>query len=284
MSQTKEAMSLKARILQVSKKNGIAAQAVLQNFFFERFLDRLSHSRFRDKFVLKGGLLIASIVGIGTRSTMDMDATLRNMPLTEETVLGAVQEICEIEMDDDVLFSDFTFEPIRKDDAYGGYRLKFNACFYTIKSPLSIDVSTGDVITPEPVEYNMQCVFDETQNIKVWGYNVETILAEKLETILSRGVANTRPRDFYDVYILQRKKRINAKKLRLALEATTAHRNSEKSLENVESVLEEIQKNLFLREQWERYRKKYSYAQMLSYESVVESVLLLMKKIEIPKV
>ncbi|MCF0217016.1 MAG: nucleotidyl transferase AbiEii/AbiGii toxin family protein, partial [Fibrobacteraceae bacterium] len=152
MTQSKGAMSLKARMVQIAKKNHIAAQTVLQNFFFERFLERLSQSKYCDKFVLKGGVLIAALVGIGTRSTMDMDATLRNMPLNEKSVMDAVREICEIPMDDCVSFSDFAFEPIRKDDAYGGFRLKFNACFYTIKSPISIDISTGDVITPEPVE------------------------------------------------------------------------------------------------------------------------------------
>ena len=275
--QSKEAMSLKAHISQLAKKNNIAAQAVLQNFFFERFLERLSLSRYCDKFVLKGGMLIAAIVGIGTRSTMDMDTTLRNMPLNEKSVMDAVREICEVEIDDEVTFSDFAFEPIRKDDVYGGYRLKFNACFFTIKSPMSIDVSTGDVITPEPIEYNIQGIFEDGKNIKVWGYNVETILAEKLETILSRGVANTRPRDYYDVYVLQRKKRINVKKLHAALEATVEHRNSLKSLENINSVLVEIKDNAFLRQQWDRYRKQFSYAKTLEYETVVEAVSQLLE-------
>lgn len=270
--QSKEALSLKAHISQLAKKNNIAAQAVLQNFFFERFLERLSLSRYCDKFVLKGGMLIAAIVGIGTRSTMDMDTTLRNMPLNEKSVMDAVREICEVEIDDEVTFSDFAFEPIRKDDVYGGYRLKFNACFYTIKSPMSIDVSTGGVMTPEPIEYDIQRIFEDGKNIKVWGYNVETILAEKLETILSRGVANTRPRDYYDVYVLQRKKRINVKKLHAALEATVEHRNSLKSLENINSVLVEIKDNAFLRQQWDRYRKQFSYAKTLEYETVVDAV------------
>lgn len=275
--QSKEAMSLKAHISQLAKKNNIAAQAVLQNFFFERFLERLSLSRYCDKFVLKGGMLIAAIVGIGTRSTMDMDTTLRNMPLNEKSVMDAVREICEVEIDDEVTFSDFAFEPIRKDDVYGGYRLKFNACFFTIKSPMSIDVSTGDVITPEPIEYNIQGIFEDGKNIKVWGYNVETILAEKLETILSRGVANTRPRDYYDVYVLQRKKHINVKKLHAALEATVEHRNSLKSLEKINSVLVEIKDNAFLRQQWDRYRKQFSYAKTLEYETVVEAVSQLLE-------
>lgn len=277
--QSKEAMSLKARISQIAKQNHVAAQMVLQNFFFERFLDRLSHSRYCDKFVLKGGMLIATIVGIGTRSTMDMDATLRNMPLNEKSVMDAVREICEIEIDDSVSFSDFAFELIRKDDAYGGYRLKFNACFYTIKSPLSIDVSTGDAITPEPIEYDMPGLFDESKCIRVWGYNVETILAEKLETILSRGVANTRPRDFYDVHILQQKKRISAKRLHAALVATVNHRNSQKSIENADSVLTEIKGNPFLKDQWQRYRKQFSYAKELEFEDVVGSVSQLLEKV-----
>ena len=277
MTQSKGAMSLKARMVQIAKKNHIAAQTVLQNFFFERFLERLSQSKYCDKFVLKGGVLIAALVGIGTRSTMDMDATLRNMPLNEKSVMDAVREICEIPMDDCVSFSDFAFEPIRKDDAYGGFRLKFNACFYTIKSPISIDISTGDVITPEPVEYYMPGFFDDSKSIRVWGYNVETVLAEKLETILSRGVASTRPRDYYDVYILQIKKRVNANRLKAARKATAEHRNSLQFIENADSTLAEIKEKDFLKEQWERYRKQYSYAKALEFETVVESVSQLLK-------
>ena len=279
MKQNKEAMSLKSRIVQIAKKNNVAAQAVMQNFLFERFLARLSKTEFKDKFVVKGGMLIASIVGIGTRSTMDLDATLRNMPLTETAIMDAVQNICAVEIDDDVTFSNFTFEPIRKDDAYGGYRLKMKATYFTISNPLSIDISTGDAITPEPIEYAFPSLFDDSENIKIWGYNVETILAEKLETIISRGVANTRPRDFYDVYILQKKKRTNVNKLRAALDATAKHRGTDNILDSAKSVLKDIRTSSFLIDLWEKYRKQYPYANNLDFETVTKSVEALIARV-----
>ena len=279
MKQSREAMSLKARIVQIAKMNKVTAQSVMQNFLFERFLARLSKSEFKEKFVVKGGMLIASIVGIGTRSTMDLDTTLRNMPLTESVIMNTIQKICAIEMDDNVSFSDFMFEPIRKDDAYGGFRLKMMANFFTIKNPLSIDISTGDAITPEPIEYDFPSIFDEFESIKIYGYNVESIIAEKLETILSRGTANTRPRDFYDVYILQKKRRINVKRLHEALNATTKHRETQNILNSAKTVMDEIKISPFLKGLWEKYRKQYPYAKDLDFDTVTKSVEMLIEKI-----
>lgn len=197
-----KAMSLKGRIKHYVKSNNIAVQVVLQNYMFERFLERLSKSEYQEKFVVKGGMLIAAIVGLDTESTMDLDATLRNLPLTEEQITEALAKVCAINLDDDVSFEIKSVEPIRKDDVYGGYCVRLDAKYDTIVTPLSIDISTGDVITPEAVQYEFSGIFDEDIRIKLWGYNIETVMAEKIETILSRGVFTTRPRDFYDVYIL----------------------------------------------------------------------------------
>ena len=197
-----KAMSMKAKIRNYAKDNRIAAQVVLQNYMFERFMARLSRSEYRDKFVIKGGMLIAAIVGLDTRSTMDLDTTLKGMPLTEEKILDAVNTISIIDLGDDVSFETISIDPIRKDDIYGGYCVKINATCDTIVTPLSIDVSTGDVITPGAVLYEFGGIFDESVQISLWGYNIETVMAEKAETILSRGIFNTRPRDYYDAYIL----------------------------------------------------------------------------------
>ena len=143
-----KAMSLKAKIRNYAKDNRIAAQVVLQNYMFERFLARLSRSEYRDKFVIKGGMLIAAIVGLDTRSTMDLDTTLNGLPLTEEKILDAVNTISKIDLGDDMYFEMISIDPIRKDDIYGGYCVRINAIYDTIVTPLSIDVSTGDVITP----------------------------------------------------------------------------------------------------------------------------------------
>ena len=191
-----KAMSLKGKIKNYAKSKSIAAQVVLQNYMFERFLARLSMSDYREKFVVKGGMLIAAIVGLDTRSTMDLDTTLRNLPLTEEKVMEAVENICKITLGDDVIFEVKSIAPIRKDDRYGGFCVRLDAIYDTIVTPLSIDVSTGDVITPEAVEYEFSGIFDEEIRIKMWGYNIESVMAEKVETILSRGIFNTRPRDF----------------------------------------------------------------------------------------
>ena len=249
-----KAMSLKGKIKNYAKSKSIAAQVVLQNYMFERFLARLSMSDYREKFVVKGGMLIAAIVGLDTRSTMDLDTTLRNLPLTEEKVMEAVENICKITLGDDVIFEVKSIAPIRKDDRYGGFCVRLDAIYDTIVTPLSIDVSTGDVITPEAVEYEFSGIFDEEIRIKMWGYNIESVMAEKVETILSRGIFNTRPRDFYDVYILGATQRYDKKIFLKALEATAIHRGSREQM-------------------WEKYRKKFSYASEIQYADVMDVLI-----------
>lgn len=172
-------MSFKAKINNYAKNNHIPAQVVLQNVMFERLLERLSKSEYRDKFVIKGGMLISAIVGLDTRTTMDLDTTLRHLELTEEKVRETIEQIISIDLDDDMSFEIYSIAPIRKDDIYGGYRIKMNAVFEEIITPLSIDVSTGDVITPTPIEYEMGGILDKTVKISLWGYSIETVLAEK---------------------------------------------------------------------------------------------------------
>ena len=264
-----ESMSLKAKIRNYAKNSHIAAQVVLQNFMFERFLLRLSQSEYRDKFVIKGGMLIASIVGLDIRSTMDLDTTLKGLPLTKERILEAVSKITEIDPGDGVSFKIISAEPIRKDDHYGGYRLRLDALYDAITTPLSVDVSTGDVITPAAVRYEISGMFDETLRISLWGYNIETILAEKVETILSRGVFNTRPRDYYDVYILASTQKFDKKLFLEALEATAAHRGTTESIADKNAILEQIGNNETLKILWEKYRQKFSYAGNVRYQDII---------------
>ena len=171
-----KATSLKAKIRNYAKSNNITAQVVLQNYMFERFLARLSSSEYRDKFVIKGGMLVAAIVGLDTRSTMDLDTTLKNLPLTEEKIKEAITTVCSIDLKDDVTFQIVSIGPIRKDDKYGGYCVRLNALYDTMITALSIDVSTGDVITPSPIKYEFSGIFDEELKINLWGYNIETVL------------------------------------------------------------------------------------------------------------
>ena len=268
-----KAMSLKGKIKNYAKSKSIAAQVVLQNYMFERFLARLSMSDYREKFVVKGGMLIAAIVGLDTRSTMDLDTTLRNLPLTEEKVMEAVENICKITLGDDVIFEVKSIAPIRKDDRYGGFCVRLDAIYDTIVTPLSIDVSTGDVITPEAVEYEFSGIFDEEIRIKMWGYNIESVMAEKVETILSRGIFNTRPRDFYDVYILGTTQRYDKKICLKALEATAIHRGSREQIIDKTGIIEKLSASEELIQMWEKYRKKFFYASEIQYADVMDVLI-----------
>ena len=267
-----KAMSLKGRIKNYAKNNHIAAQVVLQNYMFERFLERLSVSDYSEKFVVKGGMLIAAIVGLDTRSTMDLDTTLRNLPLTEEQILEALSSICKINLNDDVSFEMKSVSLIRKDDVYGGYCVRLNAIYDTMTTPLSIDISTGDVITPEAVKYEFDGIFDEHVKITLWGYNIETVMAEKVETILSRGVFTTRPRDFYDVYILGTTQKYDKEVFKEALKATSLHRGSAEKIADVNGIIEQISSSVDLRNMWMKYQKKFTYAEDISFDNIVSII------------
>lgn len=265
-----KAMSLKGRIKNYAKRNNIAAQVVLQNYMFERFLERLSVSEYSEKFVVKGGMLIAAIVGLDTRSTMDLDTTLRNLPLTEKQILTALDSICEIDLNDEVSFEIKSVDPIRKDDVYGGYCVRLNANYDTIITPLSIDISTGDIITPSAVKYEFAGIFDENIKISLWGYNIETVMAEKVETILSRGVFTTRPRDFYDVYILGTTQEYNKEVFIKALNATALHRGSLEKIADVNEIIKQLSFSADLNDMWMKYQKKFAYAKDITYADIMD--------------
>lgn len=266
-----KAMSLKAKIRNMAKEKDTSAQVILQNYMFERFLERLSKSNYKSNFILKGGMLIAAIVGIDNRSTMDMDATIKNYPITIDSLTKAVTEICNIEINDDVNFSFTGIEPIRDDDIYGGYRVSIKADYDTIVTPLSIDITTGDVITPQEVLYLFKMLFDEG-TIEVWAYNIETVLAEKVETILQRGEINTRPRDFYDIYVLVNTQEFDKTVFAKALERTVKHRNTSNIFNDINNRIETIETSEVLKERWIKYSKNYPYAEDIAYENTVDAL------------
>jgi len=272
-----KSMSFKAKINNYAKVNHLPAQVVLQNVMFERFLDRLSKSEYRDKFVIKGGILVSALVGLDARATMDLDTTLRKLTLTEEKVREAVEKICVVDLSDDISFRINSVAPIRRDDVYGGFRVKIEALYEDIVTPLSIDVSTGDVITPEAVEYEIGGIMEDTVRIKVWGYNIETALAEKVETILSRDVLNTRPRDYYDVYILTKEQEYDPAIFKDALRATAEHRGTWERIENWEPILDRLVDNDDLRNLWEKYRREFYYARNITFEETIEAARKLLK-------
>ncbi len=269
----KKTMQLKSRVKELATKNQVPAQAILQNFMMERLLERISISKYKDKFILKGGMLIASMIGIGSRTTMDMDATLRGFALSDETIQAAFEDICAIQLEDDVVFTLHSLTPIRDADEYGGYRLAITARYDAINTPLKIDLTTGDAITPEAIRYSFHSSFEE-KRIEVWAYNIETILAEKVETILRRSVLNTRPRDFYDVYILTKTRQhlINKDTFLTALTATAEKRLSLEAVQGRESILAAIQADRLMKQRWDLYCRENYYAKNIEFDEVINSL------------
>lgn len=264
-----KAMSLKAKIRNIAKQKNIPAQVILQNYMFERLLVRLSVSEYKEKFVLKGGMLVAAIIGLDNRATMDLDTTLKNLPLTPEAIRSALENVCNIPFDDDIVFEIGTISPIREDDIYGGYRVMLNARFDTLLTPLSIDVSTGDAITPHAIQYNFSEIFDDEKSYDLWAYNIETVMAEKIETILRRGVFNTRPRDFYDAYILATTQKFDKTVFTDALKATANHRGTTEQIADVPFILHNIEESQELKTMWEKYRKQFAYAADIEYSQIM---------------
>jgi len=269
-----KAMQLKAKIKNLALKNHVPAQAVLQNFMLERLLERISLSKYKDMVILKGGMLIASMVGINSRTTMDMDATLRGYPLTEKAIQEALSEICAIPLGDEVTLELDHIAPIREDDEYGGFRVAIIARYESINTPLKIDITTGDIITPDAIRYAFHSNF-ENKKIEVWAYNVETILAEKVETILRRSVLNTRPRDFYDVYIIMKTQRqtIHKRIFVSALSATSKKRLSLGALQDKDKILLTIKTDPIMRQRWDRYCKDNYYANGIEFDEVIEVLI-----------
>lgn len=273
-------MSWKSRINRYAKEHTIAPQVVLQNIMFERFLRRLSDSDYKNHFVLKGGVLVAAIVGLDYRSTMDIDTTLRNFPLSEETLAHVINEITGIDENDDTVFRLVRIENIRQEDEYGGLRISMQAQSGNIVVPFSIDVSTGDAITPQPIEMKIPSFFDGLSPVQVWSYNVETIVAEKIETILRRGILSTRPRDFYDVHILTHTRNLDYDVLKQAVRRTAQHRNSEENIDRRHEIMAEIETSPLLQRHWDKYRNNFPYAKSIEYTHLMETLSKVLAIIE----
>jgi len=250
----------------------------MQNFMLERLLERISVSIYHDYFILKGGFLIAAMVGLDTRATMDMDATIKGLPVTEQSVKEMFLNICEIELQDDVMFSFISIGEIREGDEYGGYRVSLTANYPPMAVPLKLDITTGDKITPKEITYEFRLLLED-RTIKVLAYNLETVLAEKLETIISRGDQNTRPRDYYDVYVLHKlqSKNIDIKLLKEAIVATSEKRSSGHIIENYKQILKVIQGSNVMHERWKSYQKYFDYAKEIEFMDVYGAVAQIME-------
>lgn len=268
---TNNEMQLKALLKDLSVKFGITPQATLQMYCLERMLDRIAVSRFRDHFVIKGGFLIASILGIGSRSTMDIDATVKGFSVSYENVDSIFKEICGIDIPDQLTFSFERIEEIREKDDYLGLRVFIGCRYGKMNVPLTVDLTTGDTIIPHEIEYMYKCVFDDKM-IPIIAYPLENVFAEKLDTIISRGVANTRTRDFYDVYTLYalKKEEVNFETLRIALEATSRRRSTFEILKEYPQILEDVKADSSQNDFWRRFIAKNPFARGVTLSQAID--------------
>ena len=276
----KNAMQLKAVVKSMAKEKKISAQLVLQNYMLERFLERVSLSSYRENFIIKGGFLIASMVGLDTRATMDMDATIKGYPVNEETIQNMIMGILTVQVDDSISFEFKSIGEIREGDEYTGYRVALTANYEKMAVPLKLDITTGDKITPREIEYEYKLMLED-RSISVLAYNLPTILAEKLETVISRGDQNTRPRDYYDIFILTKlqSENVDLALLKDALRATTEKRGSVEVIKHYREIMQVVRNSPVMNRQWGDYRKDFDYAAGIEFEETCDAVISIMDKI-----
>ena len=263
---------IKGRIKNIAKTNKSDARILMRIYMMERFLERMAKSKYSENFIIKGGILITSLVGVSLRSTMDIDTSIRGFTLSQEEAMRIVKEISEINLEDDVTFRVKSVSGIMDEMDYPGIRLALDAYMGIMVTPLKIDISTGDVITPEAVKYDYRLMLEE-RSIRVWSYNLETILAEKLQTVMSRGVLNTRMRDYYDIYTLMLRyaNEINQDILRQAFDATCIKRGTTDLTSRGAQIFDTVINDKEMRGLWSAYQKKYSYAKEISFEAAIKT-------------
>ena len=276
----KNAIQLKAIIKNIAKNKNISAALVLQNYMLERFLERVSLSRYHDNYIIKGGFLIASMVGLDSRATMDMDATIKGYPVNEEAIRKMVEDIIAVPVEDAIHFCLKSVREIREGDEYTGYRVALTANYEKMAVPLKLDITTGDKITPREIEYSYKLMMED-RSIRVLAYNLSTILAEKLETVVSRGNQNTRPRDYYDIYILSKLQveNIDIDSLKAALSATTAKRGSSELMMQYAEIMRTVKSSDVMKRQWDNYRKDFDYAAGIEFEETCDAVVAMMDEL-----
>lgn len=264
---------LKGAIRNMAAKKKLRPQEVLQMFLFERVLERLAVSPYRNNFILKGGLLISSMIGIDERTTIDMDTTVRGIRMEEPEIISIIREILSSDVDDGIDFVFRKIEPIREDDTYRNFRVHIDARYGRINSPMKIDITTGDEITPAAIQYNYPFLFED-KTAPVMAYTLETILAEKYETIIRRNIGTTRARDFYDLHMLYREREteIRADILRLAVAHTAKKRGSARALADWEEIIQDIREEPALASLWHNYAADNPYIGKLQFSETVNTV------------
>lgn len=267
------AAQIKGRIKNLAEKNGADPRVLMRMFMMERFLERVAESEYQENFVIKGGILVSSMVGVSMRSTMDIDTSIRNRDLSLENALETVKKISDIHINDGVGFEIRKAENIMDDMEYPGIRISMDATLEKMPTPIKLDISTGDVITPRAIEYQYPLMLED-RTIKLWTYNLETVLAEKIQTILVRERANTRMRDFYDVYTLLNiyGQRIDKAVLKAAYEATCRKRGSTSLFGREAELVRNIEEYPMLARLWEEYRQKHAYVSEITYQQTIDSL------------
>lgn len=265
--------SLKDKARNCAKRNNLTVQQVLQNYMFERFLERLSKSTYKDKLIIKGGLLLTSIMGIDVRTTMDIDADIIGMNFEKNQIEKMITEIIEINIEDNVKIVLDKIEDIREENEYGGYKFKLIAKLGNLKIPFHIDISTGDIITPSAIEYRYKTILED-EYIDIFTYNQETIIAEKLQTILSRKFENSRMKDFYDLYYFVNSKwnEIDKDILNKAIKTTFENRGTLEDLENISNIVIKLAGDKQMQALWKDYQTKHKYTENIEYESTIEAI------------
>ena len=266
---------------QIARDNNLTQLEVYQRFMFERILERISVSGYRDNFILKGGLLLSAMLGIESRTTRDMDVTIKGIDVSKEKMVNVLNQILSIDLEDGVKFKIINITDIREDDEYGGNKYHIIGKFDNLKVELEIDISTGDEVTPRELKFEYISIFDN-KKIIIDSYNIETILAEKIETILRRGKYNARMKDYYDVYFFlhNMKDEINNADFRSALNNTLIKRESLEYYKDYEIILKEISTYERINEKWNIYSKKNKYANGIEFKNIIELIIEFIARIE----
>lgn len=269
----KNATQLKDRIKNINKHGSVQAQVYLRIFMMEHILERISRSEYRDNFILKGGMLVSALVGVDMRSTMDIDTTIRSFSLDESTTTKILNDIFSIDIGDNIIYKVVKVSSIMEDHQYEGLRYIIEGRLDRLKQRVKIDISTGDAITPSAIEYSYKLLLED-RKLDLWSYNIETLLAEKLETVMSRGTVNTRMRDFYDIYLLYKlyNDRIDYIDLQNAFLATCTKRNSLDNIPQIQQIIDSLSESSYIVEQWDNYQRNNSYVQGISLENTLSSI------------
>ena len=269
----KTSRQLKDKIRNLAREKTADAQLLMRRYMMERFLERLVQSRYRKNFILKGGVLIASMIGIEARSTMDLDGTMDGLPVNLPEAEKMINEIISIPLEDGVRFQIENTDYIMEEMDYPGVRIRLKAFFDGTVIPLQVDISAGDIVTPGPVIHSYKLMFED-RHIPVKAYNLETVLAEKLEAIIRHHIANTRMRDFYDIYILKKtfEEEISKDVLSAAVKETVRWRGSQNQMRQAKTALSEIEESQDMQDLWFSYQSHYHYARAAGWHGVMKAV------------